>query len=241
MLLRLAYLGLTNTCALLRLIPMSNRDKDIEILALRHQIAVLQRQLGDTRVRFSPAEETVTLIEKDGGRAFSVQARLGVPGDVDKLFSGVERGLRERAGSTKLDILVNNAAEISPTGDAPDDVTPEQFDRFFAVNVKAPFFLVQRALPLLPEGGRIVNVSSGLTRVVNPNQTVYSMTKGAIEQLSRNFARYLAPRGITVNTVAPGNTDNGNPVFKIPEVVEQLAQMSAFKRVGQPGDIADVS
>jgi bifunctional oxygenase/reductase len=93
------------------------------------------------------ADETVTLIEKDGGHAFAVQARLGVPGDVDELFLGVERGLREWTGATTLDILVNNAAEIAPSGIAPEDVTPEQFDRFFAVNTKAPFFLVQRALP----------------------------------------------------------------------------------------------
>jgi bifunctional oxygenase/reductase len=83
------------------------------------------------------ADETVNLIEKNGGHAFAVQARLGVPGDVDELFLGVERGLRERTGSTTLDILVNNAAEIAPSGIAPEDVTPEQFDRFFAVNAKA--------------------------------------------------------------------------------------------------------
>jgi NAD(P)-dependent dehydrogenase (short-subunit alcohol dehydrogenase family) len=188
----------------------------------------------------SAAEETVTLIEKDGGRAFAVQARLGVPGDVDELFLGVERGLREWTGSTTLDILVNNAAEISPSGIAPEDVTPEQFDRFFAVNAKAPFFLVQRALPLLPEGGRIVNISSGTTRIAKPSQMLYSMTKGALEQLTLHFARHLAPRDITVNTVAPGNTDNGNPVFRIPEVAEQLAQMSAFKRVAKTEDVANV-
>jgi len=187
-----------------------------------------------------PAEETVTLIERDGGRAFAVQARLGVPGDVQELFRGVERGLRERTGSTTLDILINNAAASSPSGVAPEEVTPELFDRFFAVNAKAPFFLVQRALSLLPDGGRIVNISSGLTRVANPTQLVYAMTKGAIEQLTLHFARHLGPRGITVNTVAPGNTDNGNPVFQIPEVAEHLARMSAFNRVARPEDVADV-
>jgi NAD(P)-dependent dehydrogenase (short-subunit alcohol dehydrogenase family) len=186
------------------------------------------------------AEETVTLIEKDGGRAFAVQAPLGVPGDVDELFLGVERGLRELTGATTLDILVNNAAEISPSGIAPEDVTQEQFDRSFAVNTKAPFFIVQRALPLLPEGGRIVNISSGTTRIAKPSQMLYAMTKGALEQLTLHFARHLAPRGITVNTVAPGNTDNGNPVFGIPEVAEQLAQMSAFKRVAKTDDVANV-
>jgi NAD(P)-dependent dehydrogenase (short-subunit alcohol dehydrogenase family) len=188
----------------------------------------------------SAAEETVTLIEKDGGRAFAVQARLGVPGDIDELFLAVERGLQEHTGSTTLDILVNNAAEISPNGIAPEDVTPEQFDRFFAVNTKAPFFLVQRALPLLPEGGRIINISSGMTRIAMPQQMVYAMTKGALEQLTLHFARHLAPRDITVNTVAPGNTDNGNPVFRIPGVADRLAQVSAFKRLAKTEDVANV-
>lgn len=186
------------------------------------------------------AQETVELIEKDGGRAFTVRAELGVPGDVHELFLGLEQGLKERTGTTTLDILVNNAGETSAAGIAPEDLTPEQFDRFFAVNAKAPYFLVQRALGQIPEGGRIINISSGLTRVSNPEQTAYAMTKGAIEQLTLHLARQLAPRGITINSVAPGITNNGGAVFDIPEAVEQMAQLSAFKRVGDAGDVADV-
>ncbi|MFF8996591.1 SDR family oxidoreductase [Streptomyces achromogenes] len=186
------------------------------------------------------AEETVELIERDGGRAFPVRAQLGVPGDVHELFLGVEQGLKERTGETKLDILVNNAGATTPAGLAPEDVTAEEFDRLFAVNAKAPFFIVQRALALLADGGRVINISSGLTRFANPDQVAYAMTKGAIEQLSLHFARHLAPRGITVNSVAPGITNNGGAVFDIPEAVEQMAQLSAFKRVGEAADIADV-
>jgi bifunctional oxygenase/reductase len=182
----------------------------------------------------------VALVEKDGGRAFAVRAELGVPGDVHELFLALERGLKERTGETTLDIVVNNAGATTPAGIAPEDVTPEEFDRLFAVNTKAPYFIVQRAIGLLPEGGRIINISSGLTRVANPEQVAYSMTKGAIEQISLHFARHLAPRGITVNSVAPGITDNGSAVFDIPEAVEQMAQLSAFKRVGQARDVADV-
>ncbi|WP_331752603.1 SDR family oxidoreductase [Streptomyces chartreusis] len=186
------------------------------------------------------AGETVRLIEQDGGRAFAVQAELGRPGDVHELFLGLERGLKERTGEAVLDILVNNAGEQTAAGVAPEDITPEHFDRLFAVNAKAPFFIVQRALALLPDGGRIINISSGLTRFANPEQTAYAMTKGAIEQISLHFARHLAPRRITVNSVAPGITNNGSPVFDIPEVVEQMAQLSAFKRVGEAVDVADV-
>jgi bifunctional oxygenase/reductase len=186
------------------------------------------------------ARETVESIERDGGRAFAVRAELGVPGDVHELFLGVEQGLKERTGEAALDIVVNNAGVTTPAGLQPEDVTPEEFDRLFAVNAKAPFFVVQRALPVLREGGRVINISSGLTRFASPDQVAYAMTKGAIEQLSLHFARHLAPRGITVNSVAPGITDNGSPLFDIPEAVEQMAQLSAFKRVGKAVDVADV-
>ncbi|MFF2083898.1 SDR family oxidoreductase [Nocardia sp. NPDC058176] len=186
------------------------------------------------------ARETVESIENDGGRAFPVRAELGAAGGVHELFLGLEQGLKERTGQTTLDILINNAGVTTPAGVAPEDVTPEDFDRLFAVNVKAPFFIVQRALDLLPEGGRIINISSGLTRFASPDQVAYSMTKGAVEQITLHFARHLAPRGITVNSVAPGITNNGSAVFDIPEAVEQMAQFSAFKRVGEAVDVADV-
>ncbi|MFP8887415.1 SDR family oxidoreductase [Streptomyces mangrovi] len=184
------------------------------------------------------AAEVVELIEKDGGRAFTVRAELGVPGDVHELFLGLEEGLRERTGGTDLNILVNNAGVMG--GVKPEETTPEKFDRVFAVNARAPFFLIQRALKNMPDGGRIINISSGLTRFANPDEIAYAMSKGAVEQLALHFAKYLGPRGITVNSVAPGITRNDNPVFQIPEAVEQMSGLSAFGRVGEPEDVADV-
>ncbi|MEV0373402.1 SDR family oxidoreductase [Streptomyces sp. NPDC050636] len=184
------------------------------------------------------ADDVVGAIEKDGGRAFAVRAELGVPGDVHELFLGLEEGLKERTGSTDLNILVNNAGVMG--GVAPEEITPEQFDRLMAVNAKAPFFIIQRALKNMPDGGRIINISSGLTRFANPEETAYAMTKGAVEQLALHFAKHLGPRNITINSVAPGITRNSNPVFDIPEVVEQMAQLSTFGRVGNPEDVADV-
>ncbi|MGQ4719185.1 SDR family oxidoreductase [Streptomyces anulatus] len=188
--------------------------------------------------RKDAADDVVAEIEKDGGRAFTVRAELGVPGDVHELFLGLENGLRERTGSTDLDILVNNAGVMG--GVKPEDTTPEKFDELFAVNAKAPFFLIQRALKNMPDGGRIINITSGLTRVANPEEIAYAMTKGAVDQLALHFAKHLGPRNITVNSVAPGITRNDNPVFGIPEAVEQMAQLSAFNRVGEPEDVADV-
>ncbi|MEV5366800.1 SDR family oxidoreductase [Streptomyces cellulosae] len=184
------------------------------------------------------AEETVAAVEKDGGRAFSVVAELGVPGDVHELFLALERELKERTGTTTLDILVNNAGVMG--GVDPEELTPEQFDRLWAVNAKAPYFLVQRALAHLPDGGRIINISSGLTRVANPQEIAYAMTKGAVDQLTLHFAKHLGPRGITVNSVGPGITDNGSAVFSDPEAVAAMAGYSVFNRVGEARDIADV-
>ncbi|MET9075778.1 SDR family oxidoreductase [Streptomyces sp. NPDC004232] len=185
------------------------------------------------------ADDTVELIEKEGGSAFTVRAELGVPGDVHELFLGLERGLKERTGDTRLDILVNNAA-VTSTGSAPEDLTPEEFDRYFAVNAKAPYFIVQRAIGQMPSGGRIVNLTTGVTRTSVPDQVAYAMTKGAIEQLTFQLARILAPRGITINSVAPGITDNGGAIFDNPQAVEAMSKFSAFNRVGEAGDVADV-
>ncbi|SMF78663.1 SDR family oxidoreductase [Streptomyces sp. Amel2xC10] len=184
------------------------------------------------------AAEVVERIEKDGGRGFAVQAELGAPGGVHDLFLGLEAALKERTGATELNILVNNAGVMG--GVAPEDTTPEQFDRIFAVNAKAPFFIIQRALAIMPDGGRIVNISSGLTRFANPDEIAYAMSKGAVEMLALHFAKLLGPRGITINSVAPGITRNSNPVFDVPEAVTAMAGLSTFNRVGEPEDIADV-
>ncbi|WP_444971344.1 SDR family oxidoreductase [Streptomyces sp. SAI-25] len=184
------------------------------------------------------AAEVVERIEKDGGRAFAVQAELSAAGGVHQLFLGLEEGLKERTGTTELNILVNNAGVMG--GVKPEDTTPEQFDRIFAVNAKAPFFIIQRALANIPDGGRIVNISSGLTRFANPDEIAYAMSKGAVEMLALHFAKLLGPRNITINSVAPGITRNSNPVFDIPEAVTAMAGLSTFNRVGEPEDVADV-
>jgi len=181
------------------------------------------------------ANETLRAIEKAGGQAFLVQTELGVSGDIDTLFAKLEKGLAGRA----LDILVNNAA-VAPQI-AIHQTTPEEFDRIFAINVRAPFFIIQRALPLMPDGGRIINISSGVTWFATP-ATVYSMTKGALNVLGRSLANSLGPRNITVNTISPGITDTDmNPSIrdKDAEAVERVTGMTALGRPGLPPDIAD--
>jgi 3-oxoacyl-[acyl-carrier protein] reductase len=181
------------------------------------------------------ASETVAAIQAAGGHAFSVRAELGVDGDVDTLFAALEEGLAGRP----LDILVNNAAIATFTATV-EKATREQFDREFAVNVRAPFFIVQRALPLLRDGGRIVNISSGVTWYATP-QIVYSMTKGALNVLGRSLANTVGDRGITVNNVSPGvtDTDMNSWLHDSDEAVSSITDIVALNRIGQAADIAD--
>jgi len=181
------------------------------------------------------AAETVAAIKAAGGQAFPVRAELGVDGDVDTLFAALETGLAGRP----LDILVNNAA-IATFDATVDKATPAQFEREFAINVKAPFFIVQRALPLLRDGGRIINISSGVTWYATP-QIVYSMTKGALNVLGRSLANTVGDRGITVNNVSPGvtDTDMNSWLHDSDEAVSSITDIVALNRIGQAADIAD--
>jgi 3-oxoacyl-[acyl-carrier protein] reductase len=181
------------------------------------------------------ARATVASIEQRGGQASAVGAELGVPGDVQTLFAGVEQAL---AGKP-LDILVNNAAIISYQATV-EAATIEDFEHVFAVNVRAPLFIVQRALPLLPDGGRIINVSSGVTWFAIP-EVVYAMTKGALNVMTRSLALTQGRRGITVNTVSPGitATDMNGWLVDSEQAQARVAGMTALGRHGQPADIAD--
>jgi 3-oxoacyl-[acyl-carrier protein] reductase len=186
------------------------------------------------------AKETVALIEEAGGRAFTVQASLGEPGAVERLLDGAKAGLIELTGSATLDILVNNAAATGFAGASPGSVTEEILDRCYTINAKAPFLLIQKALELIPDGGHIVNLSSAVTHSAFPFQIAYAMSKAALEQITLHMAPILAPRNITINTVAPGITDNGDPVFDDPEAVKQMSALSVFNRVGGVSEVADV-
>ncbi|MFF4415829.1 SDR family NAD(P)-dependent oxidoreductase [Streptosporangium sp. NPDC001559] len=182
------------------------------------------------------ARETVARIEKEGGRAFAVQARFGEPGAIDRLFEGLTEGLAGRG----LDILVNNAGIGS--GNPISQVTPEEFERLLAVNVSTPFFVIQRALPLLNDGGRIVNMGSTASRIAVSMQIGYTVSKAAIEAMAPSLANELGRRGITVNTVAPGvvRTDMTAGHTSIPEVVAAFEAITALGRLGEPEDVADV-
>jgi 3-oxoacyl-[acyl-carrier protein] reductase len=180
------------------------------------------------------AERVADEIRSAGGQADLIGADLSAPDGAHTLAEGV-RAL----GLPKLDILVANAgvAHIAPI----EEQTVNDFDYQFAVNVRAPYFLVQQLLPLLGDGARVVFLSSTAARAAFDGISAYSSTKGAIEVLTRNFAKELGPRGIRVNALAPGaiETDMSVDFIGSDEGKEYMKGLQAFKRIGQPDDIAD--
>ncbi|MFE0173299.1 SDR family NAD(P)-dependent oxidoreductase [Streptomyces sp. NPDC059002] len=185
------------------------------------------------------AAQTVAKIAESGGRAFAVQARFGERGAVDRLFEGLAAGLADH-DADGLDILVNNAGIHSTT--SIGKLTEEEFEQLLAINVSTPVFVVQRALPLLRDGGRIVNMGSAATRIANPLQIGYTVTKAALAALGPSLANELGRRGITVNTVEPGVvlTDIIAPYAAVPEALAGLESITALGRIGEPEDVADV-
>ncbi|WP_339268814.1 SDR family oxidoreductase [Paenibacillus sp. FSL K6-1330] len=190
--------------------------------------------------RRDAADEVVQTIQKQGGRAIALGAKLESVAGATRLIHSLEEELLRITEDNRFDILVNNAG--IGTSNTFEETTEESFDELLAVNVKALFFLVQQALPLLRDGGRIVNISSGVTRIAYPHIMAYNITKGAINTFTLHLAKLLGPRGITVNAVLPGivDTDVNAAWLHTPEGQLHAAEMSALGRIGQPSDIADV-
>ncbi|WP_321365945.1 SDR family oxidoreductase [uncultured Desulfuromusa sp.] len=177
------------------------------------------------------AEEVVGQIVAQGGKAMAIKADMGDPTAIEKLF---DLTIREFG---QLDILVNNAgmAIYKPIA----KVTEEDYEKLFSLNVKGLLFSCQQAARKLAGGGRIINISTSVTKMMLPSYGLYAASKGAVEQLTRVLAKELGPRGITVNSISPGPTDT--ELFregKTEEQIRQMGAMAAFNRIGTPEDIA---
>jgi NAD(P)-dependent dehydrogenase (short-subunit alcohol dehydrogenase family) len=180
------------------------------------------------------AKAVVDQIRAGGGRADAVSADLAAP-DAAHLLAAQVRNL---AGN-HLDILVSNAG-ISNAATF-ETMTVKDFDSLFAVNVRAPFFLVQQLLPIMGDGSSIVFLSSLGARAAVGTLAAYASTKGAINTLVKYFAAALGPRGIRVNAVAPGVIDTDMSNFtKTEDGRKTVMGMQSLKRIGQPGDVASV-
>jgi NAD(P)-dependent dehydrogenase (short-subunit alcohol dehydrogenase family) len=184
------------------------------------------------------ADAVVAEIELLGRKAVALQLDTGDRASFPAFTGTLHSALTATWSRTTIDHLVNNAGH----GELADfaATTEEQFDKLFAVHVKGVFFLTQALLPMLADGGRIVNFSSGLTRVSFPGFSAYAAAKGAVEILTVYLAKELGSRGITANTVAPGAIETdflGGAVRDIPDYNAAFADMTALGRAGLPDDI----
>lgn len=177
------------------------------------------------------AEMVVKEINDAGGRAIAIQADISDATAVSLLYNKTI----EHFG--KIDIVVNNAGIMITK--PVKDTSEEDFDQQFSINVKSVFLSLKEAAEKLSDNGRIINISSSVTRLMMPGYATYSASKAAVEQMTRVFAKEIGPRGITVNSVSPGplNTE----LFlkgKSDEIVQRIAGLSAFNRIGETNDIA---
>ena len=170
----------------------------------------------------------------EGGRAEALASDLAAPDGAHNLARQVRAIVGDR-----LDVLVANAGVAKSAN--IEDTTVEDFDRLFAVNVRAPFFLVQQTLPILGNGSSIVFISSLGARAVVGTLAAYAATKGAIDTLVKHFAAALGPRGIRVNAVAPGIVDTDISNFTKTDAGQKYAlSMQALQRLARPEDIGPV-
>ncbi|OSQ38790.1 SDR family NAD(P)-dependent oxidoreductase [Thalassospira mesophila] len=186
----------------------------------------------------SEADAAIAEITALGAKAVALQLDTGASDSFDGFVANLKTALKETWGRDSFDFLVNNAgiginAKITET-------TEEQFDRLMNIHLKGVFFLTQKLLPILADGGRIVNLSSGLARFAGPGYAAYAMMKGGIEVFTRYLAKELGARGITANTVAPGaiETDfGGGAVRDNAGYNKMVSSVTALGRAGIPDDI----
>lgn len=188
--------------------------------------------------RREEADATVGEIEALGRKAVALQLDAGSVTTFDAFAEQVRTALKTAWGRETFDFLVNNAGigAAIPFAQTSEAV----FDQLMNIHLKGVYFLTQTMLPLIAEGGRIVNVSSGLARYSLPGMSAYAVMKGGVEVLTRYLAKELGSRGIAVNTVAPGaiETDfNGGAVRDNADYNRSVAQATALGRAGVPDDI----
>ena len=183
------------------------------------------------------ADKVAGLVAEAGATAIPLRLDTSNASSFDSFVESV-RGALAELGSERFDFLVNNAG--TSHGKSFEQTTESELDELYNVHLKGVFFLTQKLLPLMNDGGRVVNLSTGLTRIIMANRAAYGSIKGAVEVLTKYMAKELGPRGIAVNVVAPGAiaTDfSGGVVRDNPEVNKAVSAMTALGRAGVPDDI----
>lgn len=187
------------------------------------------------------ADAVVRQIESDGHQAHALQLDVSNSKSFAAFVQQVKNVLKDKWHSDSFDFLVNDAGSGVHAPIA--ETTEEQFDQMMNIHLKSVFFLAQKLLPLIKDKGRIINISSGLTRFALPGYAAYATMKGAVETLTKYLAKELGARGIAVNVVAPGaiETDfGGGVVCDNKEIDSFVAVQTALGRVGLPDDIGGV-
>ena len=187
------------------------------------------------------AEKVVAEIEAMGRKAVALQLNVAAVNSFDGFVQQVTTVLQEKWNTTKFDFLINNAGIGATIPFA--QVTEADFDVMLNIHFKGVFFLTQKALPIMNDGGRIVNLSSGTTRFGVPGYITYASMKGAVETLTKYLAKELGPRNIAVNVLAPGaiETDFNNAAIRNnPQMKGYLASQTALGRVGEAEDIGGI-
>ena len=204
-----------------------------ESLARKGVDAVITYRTGADEAR-----AVVAAIEEAGGRAVALPLDTAAIGTFNAFVEAVTSALRDTWQRDTFDYLVNNAG--SALGKSIAETTEAEFDAMMNVHLKGVFFLTQALLPLIADGGRIINMSSGLARYSMPGTSAYAMMKGGIEVFTRSLARELGTRRITANTVAPGAIETdfaGGMLRNNAGLKGMLTQMTALGRTGVPDDI----
>jgi NAD(P)-dependent dehydrogenase (short-subunit alcohol dehydrogenase family) len=186
------------------------------------------------------AREVVAHVESGGGDALALEAFLGPSGTAEALAGRFIEAVQRRTGDPAVDILINNFG--SAGYGRVLDTTHAYFDEVIGKNVRTPYFLVQALMPHMRSGGSVINLSSAAARLVNPDLQVYSLAKAAQQKFTQVLAKELGPRGVRVNSVAPGfiDTEVNRAFLSDPANLRMVEEETALGRLGQPEDIADV-
>jgi 3-oxoacyl-[acyl-carrier protein] reductase len=185
------------------------------------------------------AARVVDGIVERGGQAFALGAPFDGRPSIIGLFRALDEALLARGLEPRLDILVNNAAEFPYV--MIEDVDEEMMDRLLAVNFKSPFFAMQEAIKRMGDGGRIINMSSQSAHKALPIHSIYGPCKGAIEVVTRNLAKQLGPRGITINVISPGLVVTERVAAKMKASPERYADVIARNPLGRGGEVRDIA
>lgn len=185
------------------------------------------------------AEATVAGIKAAGGDAFPIQARIGEPDAIAAFATALGTEFQQRVGHDGIDILINNIGGGDYGSIAQTDAA--LLDKTWSNNVRGPFLLTRELMPRLRDNGRVINISSAASRLAGQNFAAYCICKAALEMFTRILAKDLGPRGINVNSVAPGFTavETNADIMEDPKMMEQVIAQTALRRFGQADEIAD--